>query len=360
MLKIRAQIFFLATLLLWHSLVGQNPDTRLYAGLADDNVLKAYYLCTQEDFAKIDERVITAFPDDFSSIREFTLQLTSVYSDDKSKARSIYTWIALNIDYDNEAVPGNGMNDQKAINVWREKRAVCEGYANLFAMMCRLAGLESRVIIGYVRERDGQPLQYPNHAWNSVMIDGKWYLLDVTWASLQWRGDRSRTANVTEVMNMFFLTDPREMIYTHLPEDPYWQLQNSFVSLEQFENGGEVIRKTMSSKPEKEINFEHLIASYESLDSLDRSIALLERQEENKWNKAREYNLGIAYFYKAQKILHEARCLSINEKERAKKLAKEYYKKSLNQLALIDEKDRVYEFSKALSSNVTFRIETLQ
>jgi hypothetical protein len=147
------------------------------------------------------------------------------------------------------------------------------------------------------------------------------------------------------------------MILTHLPEDPYWQLQNNYINMETFQKGEEHIQALML-KPNKDMNdFEVLISRYEGLDSLDKSIAYLERMERNKSNKSREYGLGIAYYYKAQKILREA---TGNSKKEAVNEAKIYYQKSLNQLAILEKEDFGYEFSKDLVNNVAFRIESLQ
>ncbi len=357
MLKIRAKILLLTSLLFWQSLSAQNADNRLFAGPSDDYIRKEHSQSQREDFTLVDKYVLTMPDDVFTALPDLTAYLTGKYSDSKSKVRSIYTWIAVNIEYDHQAHLIKDENDQKVGKVWKDRKAVCEGYANLFTEMCRLAGIESRVIIGYVREADGRPLKYPNHAWNSVMIDGKWHLLDVTWASLQWQQDGE---DFTNAVDRFFLPDPEGMIYSHLPEDPYWQLHDRYVNLEQFENGIEAINQALSVSTDEKKNFEQMIVSYESLDSLDRIITLLERQEENRWNKSREYNLGIAYFYKAQQIISETGHLATGAGKKAKMIAKEFYEKSLNYLSQIEERDRGYEFSRALSDNVSFRIEILQ
>lgn len=46
---------------------------------------------------------------------------------------------------------------------------VCNGYARMFCMLCDKVGLESR----YLGNTD--------HAWNRVMIGGKWLYVDCTW-----------------------------------------------------------------------------------------------------------------------------------------------------------------------------------
>ena len=356
---VRAIFFILAGMLFAPSIHAQQEAEMLLSGIADEETVTALPADIQDEYGKIDNDVLSLAGARFDTPEQLVWQFVNKYPDDHDRVRGIYTWVALNIIYDDGAGGENSKQEQKALHVWKTKKAVCEGYANLFNEICRLAGIESRSVVGYVPNADGSPLRYPNHVWNSVKIDGKWHLLDVTWASLALRQSNRDGEFDREHLDRFFLINPKDLIFSHLPEDPYWQLQDHYVSLEQFEQGEASIRTALGGVAEPK-NFEAMIASYERLDSLGRTIALFERMEENKWNKAREYNLGIAYFYKAQEIIARLRDLPDDARKRAKVTAKKYYEKSLDYLALIDERDRGYKFSQALSGNVTFRIETLQ
>lgn len=53
-----------------------------------------------------------------------------------------------------------------------ENLGVCESYAEAFQLVAREAGLESIIVTGTL---DGI-----NHEWNRVLLDDKWYTLDVT------------------------------------------------------------------------------------------------------------------------------------------------------------------------------------
>lgn len=52
-------------------------------------------------------------------------------------------------------------------------RALCEGYAKAFSLLCNKRGIENTIVVG---DAGGQP-----HAWNMVVVDGEWYCMDVTW-----------------------------------------------------------------------------------------------------------------------------------------------------------------------------------
>jgi transglutaminase/protease-like cytokinesis protein 3 len=253
--------------------------------------------------------------------------------------RSIYTWIATNISYDQRAYQNaQSIGSQDAIDVWKHRSAVCEGYANVFNAMCSAAGIESRLIKGYARDVADPQFNFPNHAWNSVMIEDKWYLVDVTWASVSNASSSMvnydlRDKYAKHKLNYFFMTNPEELILTHLPEDPYWQLQNKYIDLATFSQGEDFVKSALSNSFDQNLDFETLISRYESLDSLDRAIAYLERMEANKNNGVKGIRpRGIGYYYKAQEILKKANKKNTNLYQSAKNKALLYYRKSLEHL----------------------------
>lgn len=313
-------------------------------------------------YIAIDDFVLATNAEEFATVEKLVTHLTSRFVDEESKARSIYSWIAFNISYDHTSLQKMQKDAQDAVDVWTRKTAVCEGFANLFQEMSSIAGLESRVIKGYVKNVSIGNLKFPNHAWNSIKIEGKWKLLDVTWASV--RKNEISVVNQSQQekfnrfkLDYFYLIDPSQLILTHLPEDPYWQLQSNKVNIESFILGEEEIKKVLSKQNDEVLDFESLIASYEGLDSLDRSISYMERMVQNKHNRVKEYGLGVAYYYKARQILKSHDALGKYEINR---LAVSYFEKSLIQLSAIEEEDYGYDFSKELAENIALRIEILQ
>ncbi|OLA37373.1 MAG: hypothetical protein BHW35_04440 [Firmicutes bacterium CAG:176_63_11] len=95
------------------------------------------------------------------------------------KVQAIYNWITANVKYDY-----SHMNDPTywpqytAYAAAVQKKAVCQGYANLFYRLANDAGVDCRIITGKGYNDDGTA----DHAWNIVrMADGKYYCLDATW-----------------------------------------------------------------------------------------------------------------------------------------------------------------------------------
>ena len=95
------------------------------------------------------------------------------------KVQAIYNWITANVkyDYSNLNNPAYWLQ-YTAYAAAVQKKAVCQGYANLFYRLANDAGIDCRIITGKAYNRDGAA----DHAWNIVrMADGKYYCLDATW-----------------------------------------------------------------------------------------------------------------------------------------------------------------------------------
>jgi hypothetical protein len=179
-------------------------------------VITTPYLRAQCSIVKVDDSIVR-------DVEKLSLALTETVVAEYEKACRIFEWIRGNIRYDSEAYRQN----KKRINatttdVLIRREAVCLGYAQLFADMCGYAGLKAFVIDGHSKQGDYPPkMEEADHAWNAVLIDGTWQLLDVTWAA-DARG------------NQYFCTPPEIFIKEHLPADPMWQLLSVPVSAAQF------------------------------------------------------------------------------------------------------------------------------
>ena len=95
------------------------------------------------------------------------------------KVQAIYNWITANVKYDYSHLNDPAYRLQyTAYAAAVQKKAVCQGYANLFYRLANDAGVDCRIITG--KAYNGT--QTEDHAWNIVrMENGKYYCLDATW-----------------------------------------------------------------------------------------------------------------------------------------------------------------------------------
>ncbi len=104
--------------------------------------------------------------------------LAEIMSESKSQLeieRGIHDYIIGAVEYSDRSLPPNSVSPELlATNALINGYANCQGYADAFYMMCSLAGLEVGMQSG--RQSNGEA-----HIWNTVKLDGKWFIVDATW-----------------------------------------------------------------------------------------------------------------------------------------------------------------------------------
>lgn len=127
-------------------------------------------------------------------------KITSGDLNDYEKALKIHDFICENFAYD-MAIRGTQEN-YDAKGALFENRAICSGFANSYAALCRAAGLPCLVVSGISVGDSDEPYPFwnseliesdsPNHAWNEVYVDGRWIIVDTTWdCGNIWRDGKS-------------------------------------------------------------------------------------------------------------------------------------------------------------------------
>lgn len=183
---------------------------------------------------------------------------------DNRRLRAIYRWVSGNIKYDTDSanVINMGLNVEARITyALRRRRGVCENYAAIFNDICLKAGLITYKVDGYTKQNGF--VDKTGHSWCAVFIDNKWLLCDPTWDS--GTGDTK-----------WLLVPPSQMIETHMPFDPMWQLLDHPISHRQFYSGN-----FFSNKKEQFFNYTDSIAAYNKMDSLQKFSSVAYRIEQN-------------------------------------------------------------------------------
>jgi len=94
-------------------------------------------------------------------------------TNDMDKARAIRDYLKANFLYDYvkaTTVPAGSMPDIEGC--MENRMGICQDLTALAACMLRVQGIPTKMVIGYADRN--------YHAWNSVLLDGKYRLLDMT------------------------------------------------------------------------------------------------------------------------------------------------------------------------------------
>jgi hypothetical protein len=214
---------------------------------------------------------------------------------DRERAWVLYCWITHYISYDLKA-PGmeRGRAYQSIADILRRKQGICMDFASLFKAMAVRAGMECEIVSGYSKSPpDSKPvLDEPDHAWNAVLLDGEWGLIDATWgASARDRsGDPSRPFDAE-----YFLADPAEFIFTHLPADPMWQLLDCPVNPGQFKLPPDSIRVVVENNAPC-FNYLDSIRQFRSLPPAEKRLREMINAFGFNPSAGNERQMGHAYF----------------------------------------------------------------
>lgn len=189
----------------------------------------------QADFTTIDRHALAA-PADTVNKEELVEYLSDAAKNETELARAIFRWITENVAYDVESLESGSYGKQSVDDVLRSRKGVCSEYSALFTALARQADMEAETVIGFSKGPgfgSESVAPEPDHAWNAIKLDGQWHLLDCTWAA----GYVDAGGKfVRKLFDHYFLTQPDQFIYDHMPEDSKWQLTDNPVSRKEFEN----------------------------------------------------------------------------------------------------------------------------
>lgn len=203
---------------------------------------------SNEDLKKVD-KIIYSYHS-ISSIEELAKRIDYDFTSEIEKARAIYTWLALNINYtkfntnliyipevfvvfdNNDFERRLKINKNKVTNkAFITKKGVCKEYAYLFEKICNLINIKNELIFGYTKTSNPQIGIIPsqkNHVWNAVYIEDKWILIDVTYGS----GYLYKDIWQRHFNDSYFNISKENLKLTHYPSDKYWSTfikQNSLI-----------------------------------------------------------------------------------------------------------------------------------
>lgn len=96
-----------------------------------------------------------------------------VVSGDEGTSKNIYNWVSGNLSYS-----GYVEKDRGALFALEQKEGDCSEYSYLVTALSRSAGISSKVIAGFLINKNSvlKPADY--HNWSKVYYDGSWHIVD--------------------------------------------------------------------------------------------------------------------------------------------------------------------------------------
>ncbi|HEY1194624.1 transglutaminase domain-containing protein [Flavobacterium sp.] len=223
-----------------------------------------YNFAFSQKISEVD-KIVAKYPKSFNTTEKLAERIEKDFDSEAERARAIYSWMAFNIKYDYNAflnppkVQGfsysseaekqrkiKQLNDNLIQKAFKSQKAVCEGFTALYQNLAEQLGLKCEIIRGDSKTnlRDiGRKTTSSNHAWNMVLIDKKWRLLDVTWG--QGYYDSSKGRMVADFDPIYFDTDPDYFFAKHFPDSGTF-LGNR-LSKNDFLNGPLIYNKTIEN-----------------------------------------------------------------------------------------------------------------
>lgn len=192
------------------------------------------------------------------------------YSGTQDRLRAAFTWVATHIDYDVHGFFGGNiyaaqfpatmsdsvMRDKVFAEnvgkkVLKEKKGVCEGYAQLYKTLCLKMGIPCKVVTGYGKTsvEKSTKAYSSNHSWNLVQSGGKWYPVDATWAAGY--TDFSKMRFYRDFNDHYFFTPPQLLLIDHYPENKEDALMKGVPDFGRFISTPYVYRDFWKFGPEK-------------------------------------------------------------------------------------------------------------
>lgn len=181
--------------------------------------------------------------EELHNLNQLVEKLTEHLNSDVERFRAIYMWVCTNISNDYSLYSKNTrkrnryLNDPVLLETWNaefkkeifkqlveNKQTICTGYAYLVKEMAQIADIECEIVHGYGKTStmNVDNITAPNHSWNAVKINNKWYLCDPTWASGLIDPDTFQFK--FDFKDGLFLPSPELFVMNHYPLDKKWML----------------------------------------------------------------------------------------------------------------------------------------
>lgn len=194
-------------------------------------------------------------------------------SNQKELAELLAYWMMENIAYDTDGFSSGKYQSSDWEVTYSTKKAVCAGYAKLYKELCIRADIHCEIVSGYAKgfnHKRGSNFERSNHAWNLIDIEGKRFLMDVTWASggVGYQNGQLKFEKYFKPELLF--CKPESFIEKHLPNQRRWQLLSFPIAYDDFTKYDTY--EAMVDSSMTYYNFQDSIDAYLNLDDINQRV----------------------------------------------------------------------------------------
>lgn len=161
--------------------------------------------------------------------KAISLEITKGCFTKNDQARAIYRYLCKNIAYDTD------YKIRDADECWRQKKGVCQAFADLFIKLCEPLKIRCILVTGFAKTYDHLPgTPFERHAY--VLVEGdrpnRYFFVDATWGS----GTVNNGVFAQSDNDMsWFHTSPVWMAFSHFPYEEKYQMLKKPLSFEEFQ-----------------------------------------------------------------------------------------------------------------------------
>ena len=151
---------------------------------------------------------------------------------DEQIARAVYEYIMNKNTYDGSVVNLDIEQSVKSASFYMESvliesnekggktYGVCDAMSKTFAFLCNMANVKAVRVTGYAGSGDSKG----GHAWNKVLLDGQWYVVDCTWGDAGIKiskksGFSSTSVRMESASHSYFLLTDEQVSKTHVEDN---------------------------------------------------------------------------------------------------------------------------------------------
>jgi len=228
------------------------------------------------NYARVDKIALQLPADQVKTTQDIADYVNTHFVGGVDRARAIFIWVASNIQYD----VANMFNvnfyesrQDKIDRVLSTHKGICENYAAIFCDVANKCGIKSFVVEGY--DKQNGFTDYLPHAWCAGLVNNTWYLFDPTWGA----GYVSNHQFVKKINNDLFMVPPGQLIKSHMPFDPMWELLYYPVTNQDFAAG-----KTGEDNSKPYFSYPDSIAVYEKENEQQQMVSEVRRLQANGVN----------------------------------------------------------------------------